>query len=209
MNQDVICIAGAHRSGTSMLTRLLHEVGLELGPQGDMMPAQPDNPDGFWENLRFVQLNDEVLNAVGAAWDLPPWQEEIFDQASLQPMRSKAQLLIERFRDKPAWGWKDPRNCLTLPFWQNLLPGLKTIIIVRNPLEAAYSMHKRNGTSYALGLRLWEILAIRIRMSKNIWLGVRLIPKRRPWATRYRLYGAMVLRWPPLWSPMAYPMRSS
>ena len=27
----------------------------------------------------------------------------------------------------------------------------------RNPLEVAYSMHKRNGTSYALGLRLWEI----------------------------------------------------
>ena len=70
---------------------------------------------------------------------------------------TKAQLLIERFRDKPVWGWKDPRNCLTMPFWRSLLPGLKTIIIVRNPLEAAYSMHKRNGTSYALGLRLWEI----------------------------------------------------
>jgi hypothetical protein len=37
------------------------------------------------------------------------------------------------------------------------LPGLKTVIIFRNPLEVAYSMHKRNATSYALGLRLWEI----------------------------------------------------
>ena len=34
---------------------------------------------------------------------------------------------------------------------------MKTLIIVRNPLEAAYSMRKRNGTSYAFGLRLWEI----------------------------------------------------
>src|SRR5205814_1012908 len=55
------------------------------------------------------------------------------------------------------WGWKDPRNSLTLPFWEDLLPGLKTLMIVRNPLEVAYSMGKRNSTSYAFGLRLWEI----------------------------------------------------
>jgi O-antigen biosynthesis protein len=157
MNRDVICIAGAHRSGTSMLTRLLQQCGLDLGAESDLMPAAADNPDGFWEHLRFVQLNDELLNAVGAAWDLPPWEEEAFDKANLQPIHAKARLLLERFEDKPVWGWKDPRSCLTLPFWRSLLPGLKTIIIFRNPLEAAYSLQKRNGTSYALGLRLWEI----------------------------------------------------
>ena len=157
MKQNVICIAGAHRSGTSMLTRLLHCCGLDLGSESDLMPAASDNPDGFWENLRFVRLNDEILNAVGAAWDLPQRQEETFNGADLQSMRAKAQLLIELFQGKAVWGWKDPRNCLTLPFWRSLLPGPRMIVIVRNPLEVAYSMHKRNGTSYALGLRLWEI----------------------------------------------------
>ncbi|MGH7938060.1 MAG: sulfotransferase family protein, partial [Bryobacteraceae bacterium] len=140
-----------------MLTRLLRTLGLDLGRQADMMPAAADNPDGFWENLRFVQLNDELLNNVGAAWDLPPSREQAFAQDSLRPLRAKAELLIASFEEDKAWGWKDPRNCLTLPFWQSLLPELKTVIIVRNPLEAAYSMHRRNGTSYALGLRLWEI----------------------------------------------------
>ena len=140
-----------------MLTRLLHALGLDLGPQANMMPAAADNPDGFWENLRFVQLNDEVLNNMGAAWDLPPSREQAFAQDSLRPLRAKAELLIASFEEYKAWGWKDPRNCLTLPFWQSLLPELKTVIIVRNPLEVAYSMHRRNGTSYALGLRLWEI----------------------------------------------------
>jgi hypothetical protein len=157
MTKGVVCIAGAHRSGTSMLTRLLHRCGLYLGSESDLMPAAADNPDGFWEHLRFVELNDEILNAVGAAWDLPPWRDQAFDGNNLQPMRAKAQLLIEDFVGQPVWGWKDPRNCLTLPFWQSLLPHLKTIIIIRNPLEVAYSMHKRNGSSYALGLRLWEI----------------------------------------------------
>jgi GT2 family glycosyltransferase/glycosyltransferase involved in cell wall biosynthesis len=156
-SQTVICIAGAHRSGTSMVTRLLHRCGLELGPESDLMPPQADNPEGFWEHLGFVSLNEELLNELGGAWDLPPNADENFTHARLDPLRMKARLLIERFDSARIWGWKDPRNSLTLSFWQDLLQGLKTLIVVRNPLEVAYSMRERNGTSFSLGLRLWEI----------------------------------------------------
>src|SRR5215468_990111 len=155
--QTAICIVGAHRSGTSMVTRLLHCCGLELGPKPELMPPQADNPEGFWEHLGFVALNDQLLSELGGAWDLPPPPNEDFTSARLDPLRLKARLLIEKFDSACVWGWKDPRNSLTLPFWQHLLPGLKTVIIVRNPLEVAYSMKERNGTSYAFGLRLWEI----------------------------------------------------
>jgi O-antigen biosynthesis protein len=140
-----------------MLTRLLHGCGLYLGPKDELMPAQADNPDGFWEHLGFVALNDELLSQLGGAWDLPPKSDESFAHARLDPLRMKARLLIERFNSAGVWGWKDPRNSLTLPFWQDLLPGIKTLIVVRNPLEVAYSMRERNGTSYSFGLRLWEI----------------------------------------------------
>ena len=162
-----------------MLTRLLHSCGLYLGPKDELMPAQADNPDGFWEHLGFVALNDELLNELGGAWDLPPHRDENFTHAGLDPLRMKARLLIERFNcrgsragcagNTPAttesthvWGWKDPRNSLTLPFWQGLLPGMKTLIMVRNPLEVAHSMKERNGTSYSFGLRLWEIYNQRV-----------------------------------------------
>ncbi|PYI70246.1 MAG: hypothetical protein DMF02_09410 [Verrucomicrobia bacterium] len=75
----------------------------------------------------------------------------------MNPLRLKARLLIEGFAPANVWGWKDPRNSLTLPFWQDLLPGLRTLIVVRNPLEVAHSMRERNGTSYSFALRLWEI----------------------------------------------------
>ena len=140
-----------------MLTRLLHRCGLYLGPKNALMPPQADNPDGFWEHLGFVALNDELLEALGGAWDLPPKANENLSDERLDPLRMKARLLIEGFHSAQIWGWKDPRNSLTLPFWEDLLPGLKTLIIVRNPLEVAYSMGKRNRTSYAFGLRLWEI----------------------------------------------------
>jgi GT2 family glycosyltransferase/glycosyltransferase involved in cell wall biosynthesis len=155
--QTAVCIAGAHRSGTSMVTRLLHCCGLELGPESELMPAQTDNPEGFWEHLGFVALNDELLSELGGAWDLPPKPDEDFTSARLDPLRLKAQLLIEKFDSASVWGWKDPRNSLTLPFWQQLLPALKTVVVVRNPLEVAHSMRQRNGTSWSFGLRLWEI----------------------------------------------------
>jgi GT2 family glycosyltransferase/glycosyltransferase involved in cell wall biosynthesis len=166
-SQTAICIAGAHRSGTSMVTRLLHRCGLALGSESDLMPPQADNPEGFWEHLGFVALNEELLNELGGAWDLPPKADENFTHARLDPLRMKARLLIEAFDSARVWGWKDPRNSLTLPFWQDLLPGLKTLIVVRNPLEVAYSMRERNGTSYSLGLRLWEIYNRRLIETAN------------------------------------------
>ena len=150
-----------------MLTRLLHACGLYLGPESALMPPQADNPEGFWEHLGFVAVNDELLNALGGAWDLPPKADENFTDPQLDPLRMKARLLIEGFNSAGVWGWKDPRNSLTLPFWHDVLPGLKTLIIVRNPLEAAHSMRERNGTSYSLGLRLWEIYNRRLIETAN------------------------------------------
>jgi GT2 family glycosyltransferase/glycosyltransferase involved in cell wall biosynthesis len=145
-----------------MLTKLLHTCGLYLGPESELMPAQADNPEGFWEHLGFVALNDELLNELGGAWDLPPMANENFANPRLDPLRMKARLLTEGFNSAGVWGWKDPRNSLTLPFWQDLLPKLKTLIVVRSPLEVAHSMRERNGTSYSFGLRLWEIYNRRI-----------------------------------------------
>ncbi len=140
-----------------MLTRLLHACGLYLGPESALMPPQADNPEGFWEHLGFVAVNDELLNELGGAWDLPPKADEDLGDPRLDPLRMKARLLIEGFDSTNVWGWKDPRNSLTLPFWRDVLPGLKTLIMVRNPLEVAHSMRERNGTSYSFALRLWEI----------------------------------------------------
>src|SRR5262245_46248222 len=150
-----------------MVTRLLHCCGLEVGPESELMPPQADNPEGFWEHLGFVALNDELLSELGGAWDLPPRDDENFTSPRLDPLRLKARLLIEKFDRGTVWGWKDPRNSLTLPFWQQLLPGLKTVIVVRNPLEVAHSMRERNGTSYSLGLRLWEIYNRRLVEAAN------------------------------------------
>ena len=68
----ILCIAGMPRSGTSLVTQLLHRAGLDLGERQDLMPASENNTDGYWENLRFVHINDRLLTASGGTWFAPP-----------------------------------------------------------------------------------------------------------------------------------------
>jgi hypothetical protein len=121
------------------------------------MPATVHNRDGFWEHLRFVEVNDELLNELGGGWDSPvsspgPWAND----ARLIPVRNKAESVVAEFIDHHPWGWKDPRNSVTLPFWQAVAGPLKVVLCVRNPLEVALSLRSRNFFSYSLSLSLWK-----------------------------------------------------
>jgi hypothetical protein len=40
---------GMHRSGTSMVARLLNMMGAYFAPEGVEIPAYPEGPKGFWE----------------------------------------------------------------------------------------------------------------------------------------------------------------
>lgn len=148
-----------------MVARLLHRCGLYLGPDQDLMPPGPDNPNGYWENVKFVELNTEILHQFGAGWDHPPsiqiWANE--NTETIVPhLTVKAENLLQEFRSHDPWGWKDPRTSLLFPFWLRLLPDLKIIVCLRNPLEVALSLHHRNYLSYSLGLTLWKTYNQRI-----------------------------------------------
>lgn len=157
-----VAIVGMHRSGTSMVAKLLQRAGLNLGEEADLMPPAEENPEGFYEHLQFVKLNDEVLNVAGAGWDCPPAAGFNWDDAALDSFRARARRLANPLEDRLPWGWKDPRTSLTLPFWRSAFGPLRVVAVVRNPLEVVTSLHRRNAFSTALGLTLWQIYAERI-----------------------------------------------
>jgi GT2 family glycosyltransferase/tetratricopeptide (TPR) repeat protein len=153
-----VCIAGMHRSGTSMVAQLLHRCGLYLGHDEDILGPSSDNQDGFWENVRFVHINDGILGKFGGAWDFPPILKNGWEKGhTIRPLMEAANKLIDTFQGKEPWGWKDPRNSLTAPFWEQLLgrENIKYIICLRNPLEVARSIYKRNFNSFAFSFHLW------------------------------------------------------
>lgn len=153
----VVCVLGMHRSGTSLVTHLLNICGVYLGDEKELLSGCLDNKKGHWENREIMQINDKILQIFEGSWDKPPifpknWEND----ERLDELYKKAQALIDKMnQESNVWGFKDPRTCLTLPFWQKIIPDMKYIILIRNPKEVADSLYKRNGINISDGLLLY------------------------------------------------------
>jgi hypothetical protein len=150
------CILGMHRSGTSMVALLLAECGLYLGHERDLMPPGPDNPAGFGENLSFVELNERLLAALGGTWDaVPEFAPGWLERHDVTLLHAEAEQRVQAFAECEPWGWKDPRSSVTFPFWERVAGPLEVVVCIRDPLEVALSLQRRNGVSLEFGLALW------------------------------------------------------
>lgn len=156
-----IVVLGFHRSGTSMTTRLLDSLGIPLGPPEALLAAsETDNPRGYFEPRWLVETNDTLLAALGGRYHAPPALPDGWWEApELDPVREYAREQLDAsFAGAPRWAIKDPRVCLTLPFWQDLLAergdDAVYVLCVRSPLETAASMTRR-GIYPGMGVREW------------------------------------------------------
>ncbi len=153
----IVCVLGMHRSGTSVVTRLINLLGFDLGAEENLLGPRPDNPKGFWEYEPIVNLNEEILGRLGGNWHEPPPSAPGWETAvGLADLRQKARDLVAQAFDPAGWGWKDPRTCLTLPFWKQLLPPVDYVICMRSPAEVAASLEKREGFPAEKSIRLWQ-----------------------------------------------------
>jgi hypothetical protein len=174
MNSDIVFVLGMHRSGTSLLTRGLQAVGIELGE--NLLPPVPgDNDKGYFEDQRLHDLDNELLEQLGRTWcslHLPP--ERItstpeLEEAGREFLRSKA-------AEGVPFGLKDPRLCLLLPWWLErcaeleLKPGY--VLALRHPLSVAKSVCKpgtaRGDVAVVKALWLWYLhLVCALQNSEN------------------------------------------
>ena len=152
MDQAGVFVLGMHRSGTSAVARLVNLLGVPMCVEADLVRAAPSNPRGHWESVSLVRFNDALLHKHGRAWWCPPRLGLV---CSGDP--SAARELFASVYPTKQWVWKDPRTCLTLSFW---LEALNTrpvgILVLRNPLEIAHSLERRDEFYLELSLALWE-----------------------------------------------------
>ena len=157
-NQHVVCVLGMHRSGTSLLARLLNLLGVELGDP-NLLTSEPSsfNPKGYWEHQELTLISDAILHRCGGSWDNPPQLQQGWQtNPSLDDLRLKAiSVITSQFQHTSLWGWKDPRTCLTLPFWKYLLSGLRYVVSLRHPLSVARSLEYRDNFSAEKSFYLW------------------------------------------------------
>ena len=137
----IVCTLGMHRSGTSLVSRVLNVLGVYLGPEEHLMRPSSDNPTGHWESRPIKEINDEILSILGGSWQEPPPLPAGWERSpELAAPRHRAREIIQGdFSGSELWGFKDPRTSLTLPFWQRILDPMRYVICLRNPLDVAAS----------------------------------------------------------------------
>ncbi len=149
-----------HRSGTSALTRVISRLGADL-PSNLMPPVKDINEAGFWESMEIYRLNDDILASGGSRWD--DWRRFNADwirSTAKLPFKARALAILEHdFAKSSIFVLKDPRNCRLLPFWLEVLQEFeaepKCLVPIRNPLEVAASLRRRDGFSQAKSQMLW------------------------------------------------------
>ena len=155
-----VVILGMHRSGTSMVSELLDELGLFVGHE-----LQDDHESTF-----FLDLNEQLFARVGAAWDRPLPVSDFLacdDAVRMTAEALTADLSSRRVRpflnrrttlaafDQP-WGWKDPRTVVTLPLWLRVFPDAKLVYIIRNGVDVAKSLMVRERQLLATRVERFE-----------------------------------------------------
>ena len=151
---------GMHRSGTSLVSEMLHRWGA-FGRIEDCLPSDQWNARGYWELSPLVDLNTRLLKEAGAAWNCPPSQRDDRRLANLaaQPSyRDEAMGLLAsmKVQQNGSWFWKDPRLSLLLPFWQELWGEVRYVICIRDPFEICRSLLERDELSFPISILLWQ-----------------------------------------------------
>ncbi|NJM65813.1 MAG: sulfotransferase [Acaryochloris sp. RU_4_1] len=145
-----VIVIGMHRSGTSLLTRLLQRLGLWMGKH------QGTDTN---EAIFFQTLNYALFSVAHARWDQPTAIHYVLNQSALcnvlahrlyhecKSPRTLSYFGWQQYVVNPSlhqfsqpWGWKDPRNTFTLPIWLRVFPQAKVVHIYRNGIDVSHSL---------------------------------------------------------------------
>ena len=158
----IIFVLGMHRSGTSLTTNVLAELGVSLSE--DLLPATKENARGYFEsqNISFVQ--DRILAAFGIQWDTPLSMRALPPQwwksPSIAPLRAHIVAFVNAELDKhPLWAFKDPRTMRMLPMWDGILAEVNAeptfLLVTRHPNEVGGPLHARGKLDPVIAELLW------------------------------------------------------
>jgi hypothetical protein len=162
-----LIVLGMHRSGTSLFTNWLQECGMCVGDF--LIEPHSSNPKGHFEDRDFHAFHEKALTILGTSWELANR-----DSGKLrlpEYLRDEAQFLVsKKNRLHEQWAMKDPRTCLFVRDWAELMPRAKFAILFRRPDEVVLSLYKRFLTLERCPLQLTRILPGRRRQLLKTFL---------------------------------------
>ena len=152
---NIIFVVGMHRSGTSLLAEVLANFGVKLPPE---ILFDSDYPDVcLYESASVVACNERILSRSGHSWLSPLIKKEL-SVADEEDIYSTLKRIVTG-NDGEIIVIKDPRFCFYLQGWLHAAEALSVrvhvFVSIRDPVQVAASLYRRNGTYPAHGMHLW------------------------------------------------------
>jgi len=144
--QRAVLVLGAGRSGTSIITRAVQAVGVDLGD--DFKAPSRKNPTGFFEDAELLRLSKKLRRKLGLRPDsVRLVDDDVWTGPIVMPFyKMFADSINTRFGHAALWGFKYGRTMRLLPFWVRLFKEMDIspsyVMAVRNPLSVARSRKK-------------------------------------------------------------------
>ena len=156
MNADTpLVIAGMHRSGTSLFADYCGREGVHMGVK--LVGGSKGNEAGHFEDKDFLRFQSGIMHRQ----KLDMWRDKALPVFTDQDVEQGA-TIVKRKQNRDMWGWKDPRTCLFLDLWDEIIPDALYVFVVRAPFLVANSLLRRDGAggdywrSTTLRLRAWR-----------------------------------------------------
>ena len=162
----MVIITGAGRSGTSMVSQLLQQFGLDFGNEdelNDLNPADQFNERGYYEQKDVNNLNSRLITSY-------PRRLNIFytllsrlvytTMPNQNAVLARAKIYSQEIRDVSKKYSKsvvkDPRFSITLPAWQLYGEFCKVLVCIRHPAEVVQSLKRALNYPTFLGYKFWN-----------------------------------------------------
>jgi len=180
MENNTLILIGMHRSGTSLTAQCLSLSGVNMGD----VQLQPDfsNSDGHFDDQEFLYLHKDILRQNGLQDNglflkHPPRLNDYFKKRLQNMVGFKNSL-------RPQWGFKEPRTCLFIGHYLEVLPEAKLLVVYRPFEEVVGSLLRRDAERYVLLNKTSGRLG-RLRLA---WKGSKhiksMISKHLPWYSK-------------------------
>ena len=146
--KKTVVVLGMHSSGTSMISGILHAIGINMNPS----PSGKVRHYKTNEDVDFFRLNVRILASLKGGWLDPPTK----DQIKGTRFEREIKVLITNRNKDDLWGFKDPRTCITAPLYHSHLRSPYYILVLRRHEDIAKSIMRRGGKEDA---QRWIVLS--------------------------------------------------
>ena len=149
----IYVVLGMHKSGTTLVARVLHESGISMG--------EFDSRLGYGEGNRYERHDAQLANRDLLRGYQIPSLDHLVRRRRLDPVDAagyainrdsqayvrhralarrlerpdaaeRVRPIVERCEERGEdWGFKDPRTCLTFPAWRKVLPEHRIVVVYR------------------------------------------------------------------------------